>query len=104
MKILSAYFFKKNHLKSPSLFKVTVMRIQRTNLKTGVSRKQGTPNLPKNQHFLPPDTYPYVCVSGVKKCSFFGKFDVLCFLKSPSLRFALLSYYRRNIGILESNY
>ena len=26
-------------------------------LKTGVSRKQSTPNFPKNEHFLPPDTH-----------------------------------------------
>ena len=30
------------------------------NLKTGVSGKQNTPNFPKNQHFLPPDTHTYV--------------------------------------------
>ena len=32
----------------------------------------------------------------------FGKFDVLCFLEIPVLRFALLPYYRRillNIGV-----
>ena len=29
------------------------------------------------------------------KCSFFGKFGVLCFLETPVLRFALLRYYRR---------
>ena len=52
------------------------------NLKTGVSRKQSTPNFPKNEHFLPPYT---------------EKFDVLCFLETPVLRFALLPYYRRNI-------
>ena len=65
-------------------------------LKTGVSRKQSTPNFPnfpKNRHFLPPG---YVCVSEGKKCPFFGKFDVLCFLETPVLRFALLPYYRRN--------
>ena len=60
------------------------------NLKTGVSRKQSTPNFSKNEHFLPPDTYTYVCVSGGKKCSFFGKFGVLCFLETPVLGFALL--------------
>ena len=49
------------------------------NLKTGVSRKQSTPNFPKNKHFLPPDTYTYKCVSGGKKCSFFEKFGVLSF-------------------------
>ena len=35
--------------------------------------------------------YTYVCVSGVKKCSFFGKFGVLCFLETPVLRFTLLT-------------
>ena len=39
----------------------------------------------------------YVCVSGGKKCSFFGKFGVLCLLETPVLRFALLPYYRRFI-------
>ena len=37
---------------------------------------------------------------GVKKCSFFGKFGVLCFLEIPVLRFALLPYYRRILGQL----
>ena len=37
----------------------------------------------------------YVCVSRGKKYSFFGKFDVLCFLETRILRFALLPYYRR---------
>ena len=31
-----------------------------------------------------------------KKCSFFGKFGVLCFLETLILRFALLPYYRRS--------
>ena len=43
---------------------------------------------PKNKNFLPPDTH--TCVSGGKKCLFFGKFDLLSFLKTPILRFALL--------------
>ena len=30
-----------------------------------------------------------------KKCSFSGKFGVLCFLETPVLRIALLPYYRR---------
>ena len=33
----------------------------------------------------------------LKKCSFFWKFDVLCFLETPVLRFALWPYYRRII-------
>ena len=39
----------------------------------------------------------YVCVSEGKKCSFLGKFGVLCFLGTPVLRFALLLYYRRSL-------
>ena len=43
-----------------------------------------------------------VCVSDGKKCSFFGKFGVLCCLKTLVLRIALfLPYYRR--GILSQN-
>ena len=61
----------------------------------GVSREQSAPYFLKNKHFLPPDTYMCVYVSGGKKCSFFGKFGVLCFLETPVLRFALLPYYRR---------
>ena len=30
-----------------------------------------------------------------KKCSFFGKFGVLCFLETPVLRFVLLPYYQQ---------
>ena len=65
------------------------------NLKTGVSRKQSMPNFPKNENFLPPGMHTYVCISGGKKCPFFGKFDFVCFLETPVLRFALLHYYRR---------
>ena len=42
-------------------------------------------------------SYP-VCISGGKKCSFFGKFGVLCFLETPVLRFPLLPYYRQTLG------
>ena len=55
------------------------------------------PNFPKSKHFLPPDTHIYACVWGGKKCLFFGKFDVLCFLETPVLIFALWPYYRRII-------
>ena len=64
------------------------------NLKTGVSRKQSTPYFLKKEHFLPSDT----CVSGGKKCSFFGEFSMLCFFETPVLRFALLPYYRRYVS------
>ena len=39
-----------------------------------------------------------VCISGGKKCSFFGKFGVPCFLETPALRFCLLPYYRRTMA------
>ena len=54
----------------------------RANLKTGVSRKQSTPNFLKNEHFL--------CVSDGKKC----------FLETTVLRFALLPYYQRMSPLL----
>ena len=38
----------------------------------------------------------YVCVSGGKKCSFLGKFDVFCFLETPVLRFTFSPYYGQN--------
>ena len=70
-------------------------------LNMGVSRKQSTSNFPKNEHFLPPDLHTYVFISGGKKCSFSGKFDMLCFLETPVLRFALLPYYQRFVCIFE---
>ena len=33
---------------------------KRANLKTGVTRKQSTPNFPKNEHFLPLDTHTQI--------------------------------------------
>ena len=36
------------------------------------------------------------CIMG-KKCSFFGKFGVLCFLVTSVLRFVLVPYYRRSV-------
>ena len=33
---------------------------------------------------------------GIRNVRFFGKFDVLFFIETPVLRFALLSYYRRS--------
>ena len=59
-------------------------------------------NFPKNEHFLPTDTHTYVCVSGGKKCTFFGKFALLCFLETPVLKFTFLPYDRR-INRFKSN-
>ena len=54
-----------------------------------------TSNFPKKKYFLPPDMYTYICVSGGKKCSFFGKFVLFCFFVTPVLRCTLLLYYQR---------
>ena len=56
------------------------------------------PNFPKNKHLLPPNTHTYVHVLEGKKCWFFRKYGVLCFLEIPVLSFALLPYYRRNVN------
>ena len=55
------------------------------------ARKQGTPNFSKNSMCM----YMYMCLSGDKKCSFFRKCSVLCFLVTTVLRFVLLPYYRQ---------
>ena len=57
------------------------------------SQENKAPNFPKNEHFLAPDTHTYVSLSGSWNCSFFGKFDVFCFLVTPAFEirsFALL--------------
>ena len=49
----------------------------------------------KHAKFSEKMTISYSLCTGGKKCPFFGKFGVLCFLQTPVLRFALLPYYRR---------
>ena len=61
-----------------------------TTLNIIIKVKPSWSEFPKNKHFLPPDTHTHVCVSGGKKCSFFGNFGMLCFLETPILRFTLL--------------
>ena len=56
------------------------------NLKTDVTRKQSTQNIPKNKHFLLPDTHRNVCELGAKKCLFFGNsFEIRLFAVLPYL-------------------
>ena len=47
----------------------------------------------------PPNVPNVVRVSGGKKCSFFGKFGVLCFLVTTVLRFALMTYCTDDNGL-----
>ena len=46
---------------------LSVIRQKKGEPKTVVTRKQSTPNFPKNEHFLPHNTYTYVWASGGKK-------------------------------------
>ena len=57
-----------SHLPNHKFFFHNPSVTNRANLKTGVLREQSTPHFPKNKHFLPPDSYTHVCVSGGKKC------------------------------------
>ena len=76
---------------------------QKGESQNGCFKKKSTPNFPKNEH-LPPDTHTYLCVSGGKKCSLFGKFGVLYFLETPVLRFYFSTYYRRYLPLVKSQY
>ena len=73
---------------------------KKANLKMCVSRKQSTPNFPKNEHFLPPDTH--TCVG--KKYLFFGKFGVLwdspfCLI-TDDITLQIIFKYPLEIGII----
>ena len=66
---------------------------QKGDLKTEVTRKQSTPNFPKKEHFLPPDTRAYegvrnVCFSENLTCfvSFYLRFEVRPFTLLPMIR------------------
>ena len=56
---------------------------KRANLKTVVSRKQSTPNFPKNEHFLPSDTHTYRPYQGVGNVRFSENLACFVFLKHP---------------------
>ena len=40
-----------------------------------------------SEHFLPPNTHTYVCISGGKKCSFFGKLGMLALKSAETVSF-----------------
>ena len=102
-------FRTKRHLKKyvKTLLKYNTLRKESTSLTKCIGkwpRKQSIPNFPKNEHFLPPDMHLYVCISGGKKCSFFGKLDVLwcaCYLRFAIHPFALiLTYWQLQMFLL----
>ena len=45
-----------------------------------------------------------VCVSGGKKCFIFVKFDMLFFLETPVLSFAILPYDQRIVKYIQKYY
>ena len=65
---------------------------QKGESENGCFKKTKHAKFPEKQTFL--TSWYVVCVSGGKKCLFFWKFGVLCFLETPVLRFVLLPYYR----------
>ena len=75
--------------------KSSVIR-QKSESQNGCFKKTKHVKFSEKRTFLPPDKHMYGCVSRGKKCSFFGKFEVLCVLESSVLRFTLLPYYRQN--------
>ena len=68
---------------------------KRTNLKTVVSRKQSTPNFPKNEHFLPPDTHT-CAYQWVRNVHFSEHLACLVFLLPPFRYLKSLFYFYRN--------
>ena len=63
-----------------------------------ITRKQSTPNFPKNELFLIPDTHTYVCVSG-REMLVFGKyyntrFEICPFVLLPTYYYMWLLHSR----------
>ena len=56
---------------------------KRAILKTGVSRKQSTPNFLKNEHFLPSDSTRMCAYQGVRNVCFLENLACFVFLKHP---------------------
>ena len=71
---------------------------QKGKSQNGCFKKTKHVKFSEKQIFLTPW---YTRVSGGKKNLFFGKFDVLCFLETPVLRFTLLPYYRQYVNRLK---
>ena len=73
-----------------------------TGLKSSLIRQNGC--FEKTKHVKFSKKLTFITVSGGKKCSFFGKFDVLCFLETPVFRVAFLPYYRQNMLRISPDY
>ena len=66
--------------KLPPLSEIIGNKAKRANLQTSVSGKRSTPNFPKNEHFLSPDTHMHVMVRNI---SFLENLVCFVFLKHP---------------------
>ena len=91
--VYSLYRTTRNDYSTGTAWSSSSVIRQKGESQNGGNKKTKHANFPKNERFLRPDSHTYVCESGGKKCSFFGKFGVLCFLVTFVLRFALLSSY-----------
>ena len=69
---------------SEVILKFVGNKAKKANLKTGVSRKQSTPNFPKNEHFLPLEHFLRTCAyHGVRNVRFLENLVCFIFLKHP---------------------
>ena len=78
------------HLVNFNMNRNNVGNRQKNEYQNGCFKKTKHAKFSEKREFL-----TCVCVLGGKKCSFFGKFGVLCFLETFVLRFALFPHYRR---------
>ena len=79
----------------PCINNSSVMR-KKGESQNGCFKKTKHAKFSEKRKFVTP-WYAHLCVRIRGKCSFFGKFGVLCLLETPVLRFALLPYYLRVI-------
>ena len=71
-------------ISSEVILKFVGNKAKKANLKTGVSRKQSTPNFPKNEHFLPFEHFLRTCAHhGVRNVRFMENLVCFIFLKHP---------------------
>ena len=88
----SQFFFQILKLKVLKLWIIHILNMLQSKL--SVIRQKGESQnvcFKKTKHIKFSEKRTFlVCVSGGYKCTFFGKFDVLCFLDAPVLRFAPL--------------
>ena len=86
---MKVIFYMQINIKDMERSNSSVIR-QKGKSQKGRYKKTKYTKFSQNEHFLPPDKHTCMNVSRGKKSSIFEKFDVLCFLVTPVLRFNLL--------------